>query len=175
MYDHRINLTGTTQLLSLYKYVHCAYTHVTSYTHEYFEFVLPAYQCVNVPVWDEVNQSQHVRVSQIKHCSLPKNISMGGVCVVLSYPVRYVALDLPMLIPSRFWFLCLTVCDHGICVSRSMKNQDGHWVYLWMSLGRKNGLRWRHQQSSWPNCKCLVHIYSLYTYKTSLRRGVRNV
>ena len=65
MYDHRINLTGTTQLLSLYKYVHCAYTHVTSYTHEYFEFVLPAYQCVNVPVWDEVNQQQDVRISQI--------------------------------------------------------------------------------------------------------------
>ena len=27
-----------------------------------------------------------------------------------------------------------------------MKDQDGHWVYCWLMLGRKNGLMWRQQQ-----------------------------
>ena len=35
----------------------------------------------------------------------------------------------PWLFKRRL-FLCLTICDHKICIS-TMKNQEGHWVYCW--------------------------------------------
>ena len=39
------------------------------------------------------------------------------------------ALNLPTLNLQRLVFLCLTVCDHRICISQRMKNQEGHWGY----------------------------------------------
>ena len=51
-----------------------------------------------------------------------------GVFVVLSYPV----LHLPYL-DSFAFFVFLShshgSCDHRICISPGMKNQDGHWDY----------------------------------------------
>ena len=51
------------------------------------------------------------------------------------------ALDLPTSIFYRgLIFLCLTVCDHRICIS-TMKNQEGHWGYCWCRwVERTNGL-----------------------------------
>ena len=45
------------------------------------------------------------------------------------------ALDLPTLILKRFVFLCLTVCDHIIWISR-MKNEEGDWGYSWCWVER---------------------------------------
>ena len=55
------------------------------------------------------------------------------------------ALDLPSLILQRLVFLCLTVCDHRICVYlgwRIRKDTAGTADVV----GRKSGLMWRQQQ-----------------------------
>ena len=71
--------------------------------------------------------------------------------------------------------LCLIVCDHIIRTWYliGVKKQEGHYVYCWVLLGRKNGLMWRQQQQQQhvgyvvPLChrQGLVNGGSLFLYQ----------
>ena len=48
--------------------------------------------------------------------------------------------------------------DNRICISLEDAGQDGHWVYCLLTLDRRNGLVWKHQQKSTVS-SALVHMY----------------
>ena len=71
--------------------------------------------------------------------------------VLLCSRTRYtsIALALPRLAAVVFGFLCLTICDHIICISLpALQNEEStRALGVPMSLGRKNGLMRRQAKA----------------------------